>query len=326
MKTEKKWQEAYLYPPDRLAVHVTNICNANCTFCAYQYLTDKKALLKEEHFIKTIDQYQDMGGSFVDFTPLVGDLLVDPKIFDKLNYVTNKEYFKTVRFYTNGILLGKKDYPKRLLEARPTNVTFSVPGFEEGLYQRVYRTKTYKRMLKGVHEFVRINKESGSPIKVNFSVKPDSPAEESVYTEDYKKFIEPYIDEDSIIFVTDLDNWGGSIKQEDLTGNMKLAPAIPIGKKNKPCYYTFFLALMVDGHIRLCGCRYNNGTEYDELVVGHVDDNSLLEIWQSDKAQETRANFLKGKLASVCQTCSHYAPYSGKERAEKTIINYMSRS
>ena len=324
MQIEKKWQDAHLYPPDRLTIQVTNICNANCTFCAYQYLKDKQGFISQEHFIASVDQYEQMGGSYVDFTPLVGDLLVDPKIFDKLNYVTSKKSFKTVKFYTNGILLSKRDYPKRLLEAAPTHVIFSVPGFEEEMYERVYRTKAYKRMLRGIHEFIKMNKEAGSPIKINFVLKPDISEEEGVYTKDYEEFIEPYIDSDSLIFLKDLDNWGGSIKQEDLTGNMKLASMIPIEKKNKPCYYTFFLAIMVDGHVRLCGCRFNNGTEYDDLVVGHIGEKSLLEIWQSEKVRETRANFLKKKLASVCQSCTHYAPYSGKERAKYTIEEYKN--
>ena len=318
------WVSSHLYPPDRLTIQVTNICNADCIFCGYQYLEDEKAFLKDEHFFSAIDQYSDMGGQQIDFTPLVGDLLVDKDIFNKLNYATKEKNFDIVKFYTNGILLAREKYPENLLHCGPTHVIFSVPGFEEELYKRVYRSKQYKSMISGVHEFLKLNHESGYPIKVSFALKPDISDDEAVYnTEDYKKYVEPYIQPNSLHFVRDLDNWGGSIKQTDLLGRMKLIAPPPIEEKAFPCYFTFFLALMVDGHVRLCGCRFNNGTEYDGLIVGHIEDNSLLEIWQNDKVREIRENFLKKKLVSVCETCTHYAPYSGKERTKYTIEEYM---
>jgi len=317
------WKEGHLYPPDRMTVQLTNICNANCTFCAYQYLEDEKSFLKDAHFYKAVDQYSEIGGQCVDLTPLVGDILVDPKVFDRLKYVASKK-FKKVKFYTNGILLRRKGYSEKLLEAKPTHVTFSVPGFEKELYERVYRSKAYNSMLKGINSFLKMNAEEGYPISTYFALKPDVSKDVGVYTDDFREYIEPYIKEDSLQFVTELDNWGGSIKQEDLTGNMKLATLIPPEKKRYPCYYTFFLAIMVDGHVRLCGCRFNNGTEYDDLVVGHLDESSLLEIWRSDKVKKIRSDFLSQKLASVCQTCTHYAPYSGKERSNYKISEILT--
>ncbi len=318
------WRDAYLYPPDRMIVQLTNVCNANCTFCAYQYLEDPKSFMKDDVFFSVVDQYHAMGGEFLDVTPLVGDVLVDPKVFERLNYVTKVKKFKKVRFFTNGILLNRKDYAKKLIDANPTHVTFSVPGFEKELYERVYRSKAYKPMIKGVSKFLKMNQEAGYPINVSFAIKPDVSDEEGVFTADYKQYIQPYIinEKESLCFVRDLDNWGGSIKQEDLTGNMKLIDPIPLNKKKHPCYFTFFLAIVVDGSVRLCGCRFNNGTEYDDLVVGHISENSLMEIWNSKKVTEIRENFIKSKLVSVCKTCTHYAPYSGKERSNIKISDF----
>jgi len=320
------WQTARLYPPDRLTIQVTNICNANCTFCGYQYLEDKKGFIDEEIFYSAVDQYQSMGGERINMTPLVGDLLIDKHIFKKLNYIKNKNHFKKVSFYTNGILLNRKGYAEKLLDCSPTDVAFSVPGFDKDLYERVYRSKAYKQMLRGVHRFIKMNKDAGSPIKVSFALKPDRPDNEVVYTEDYCKYIEPYISEEDLSFVRDLDNWGGSIKESDLTGNMRMAKNIAIEQKTYPCYFTFFLALLIDGQVRLCGCRFNNGTEYDGLVVGNLKENSLLEIWNSEKTNQIRANFTKKKLNPVCESCTHYAPYSGKERSKHTTTEYYQKT
>ena len=319
------WEDAHLYPPDRMNIQLTNICNANCTFCGYQYLEDEKSFLSDEHFYAAVDQYLALGGQRLSLTPLVGDLLVDPKVFERLSYVTQKNIFKIVKFYTNGILLSRKEYPEKLLAARPTHVIFSLPGFDKDLYERVYRNKSYNRMIKGVSKFLKINNDAGSPIDVSFSLKPDISDDLAVYTDDYREYIKPFIGDDKLIFVRDLDSWGGSIKQSDLTGNMCLAKEIPADKKDYPCYFTFFLAILVDGHVRLCGCRFNNGTEYDGLVVGHLSESTLSEIWNSAKAQAVRKNFLKKDLEPVCQTCTHYAPYSGKERSSYTIKEFKNK-
>ena len=54
------WNDAVLYSPDRMNIQLTNICNANCTFCGYQYLEDEKAFLSDKHFYNAVDQYSEM--------------------------------------------------------------------------------------------------------------------------------------------------------------------------------------------------------------------------------------------------------------------------
>ena len=122
-----------------------------------------------------------------------------------------------------------------------------------------------------------------------------------------------------------LDNWGDSIRQSDLTGNHELAPIIPLEiKKRSPCFYTFFLSIMVDGHVRACGCRYTNGTQNDGLIIGHLDADTLADMWTGTKIKRLREDFLKGSLETVCDTCVQYSPYTAKERGLKRIVEYQS--
>ena len=51
-----------LQRPIRLGIEVTNTCNANCVFCAYQYQERPKKIMSQAIFEKTIHEYVAVGG------------------------------------------------------------------------------------------------------------------------------------------------------------------------------------------------------------------------------------------------------------------------
>jgi len=50
------------YYPSGLGIEVTNICNANCIFCAYQYRERRAQTMDQKLFERIIDQYIEGGG------------------------------------------------------------------------------------------------------------------------------------------------------------------------------------------------------------------------------------------------------------------------
>jgi radical SAM protein with 4Fe4S-binding SPASM domain len=101
----------------------------------------------------------------------------------------------------------------------------------------------------------------------------------------------------------DYDNWCGNIKKSDLKGWMILRRI----KRSKylPCVRTFDAAILYNGAVRLCACRIKDN-EFDELVVGNITSNSLLDIFNSSRAKSVRESFYKKRLPLVCQSCSLY--------------------
>ena len=86
-RTFLPWKHLETVPPVTLAVETTNICNADCIFCAYQYQEDFRkghGVMTDEIFERSLTQFKEMGGRKIDFTPLVGDPLVDPKIISRV--------------------------------------------------------------------------------------------------------------------------------------------------------------------------------------------------------------------------------------------------
>ena len=77
--------------PEGISFEVTNICIANCIFCGYQYLERSKTVLPMQLYKKAIDEFSEIGGGNVGFTPVVGDPFLDPDFLEKIRYARNKK-------------------------------------------------------------------------------------------------------------------------------------------------------------------------------------------------------------------------------------------
>ena len=92
----------------------TNICNANCSFCGYRFMQRKKTVIDKDLYTKCVDQYDKLGGGTLNFTPTVGDPLVDKNLLSKIQYARQKKNIYSITSYTNGILLDKFGFDKIL--------------------------------------------------------------------------------------------------------------------------------------------------------------------------------------------------------------------
>lgn len=89
IRMPRHWTHLEELTPKTLYIETTNICNADCVFCAYQYqngFRPGKGVMKDEIFEKALREYKQMPEPVsgkkkqINFTPLVGEPLVDPKI------------------------------------------------------------------------------------------------------------------------------------------------------------------------------------------------------------------------------------------------------
>jgi hypothetical protein len=76
--------------PRGLHVEGTNICNAECVFCAYPQMERKKTVMPMEDFRRIVLEYLAMGGRHVSLTPIVGDPFVDKHVFERLDFLMNE--------------------------------------------------------------------------------------------------------------------------------------------------------------------------------------------------------------------------------------------
>jgi len=307
---EELYQYRHLGANACMAIGVTNICNARCVFCAYPRAMDSKDLkggvMPLPLFKKIVDEWVSVGGNQIDLTHTVGDPLIDPGLLDKIKYAIQEAGIKSLSFTTNGILLNRNDTYRRLIDVGVTAIYISTSGTDKESYEKVYGVKHYEDMLSGVHNLLEYNRSKGEPTSIAIRFRNAQKPSEIIRSQDFIRAIKPYFSTKvRCNFTADFDNWGGMIKKEDVFGNMKLRHAPE--RVDLPCRFLFSFIVRYDGSVRLCGCRFNR-SDMDDMVVGNIQEHSLIEISKNSKSWEIIKGFYAGRRPDTCLGCSLYNP------------------
>jgi MoaA/NifB/PqqE/SkfB family radical SAM enzyme len=295
-----------------VGIEVSNICNANCVFCAYQYQERPKQFMTDETFRLALDQFVELGGGVTSLGSLVGDPLLDPHYLERVRMARARPEVSGVSVTTNVIHLDRVG-ARDLLSAGVTCITVSTTGFDEDMYKRIFRTPQYKRMKANLLELLRVNHELGRPAHIEVGLRVDRPMEEVLK---YPGFDEVLRLADTVSSNSYFDNWSGRIESADLSGTMRIRPdAYKFVKKRLPCAQLWVGSLiLVDGTVTACGCRDLNGDS--ELVLGNIHETPLREMLRSEGFAKLQRDWLGGKLPSICVDCRHYRPYTAITQAE----------
>lgn len=296
--------------PERLYFEVTNNCNARCVFCAYKKIAQNKerktGFMSFATFKKGIDEFKEAGGRQISLTPTLGEPLLDRGIAEKIAYAAKEAKLEKVYLFTNGILMGQEENYKELIEAGIHRVEISTQGCDRDLFKKLYGVDLYEQFLRGLELLLSYNKERGEPTEIRINFRSALKPSKVIETDDFQKTIKPFLsDKVKYDFLVDYDNWGGVIKKTDLIGVMKLA-RLPRSYRF-PCRRLFDASILFDGSVRLCACRAKE-SEFDELVVGNIQKNTLEKILFGKRVKKIRRGFLKNRRPLVCQACSFYRP------------------
>lgn len=300
--------------PRKLLLSVTNICNANCVFCGYQYIDDPKQGMELDLFEEAVTQYVSLHpASYVSLTPIAGDPLLDRGLIKKIESA-KRIGVQTLQCYTNGILLEK--YGAELAHSGLDHLEVSLADFDRELYLKIFRVDAYERVLKGLHSLLKMIVSEALPLSVDINLRSNRALDIICKSADFKKWIEPYLsDRVTISHLETFDNWTGLIKAEDLPVGMKLMSAPD--KFSSPCTRLFDLQVLSNGDVRLCGCR-SGKSNYDDLIIGNLSEASLSELWFSQKAYELRNYFFQNQVPGTCRSCSFYQAVGEKRFFMKT--------
>ena len=285
--------------PFELHLELTNLCNADCVFCPYQFQTREVQFMSDDVFRKAVRDFIALGGGSVGLTPIVGDALIDPKFLERVHYLRSLPQIDRIWLTTNCILLDKFGVDE-VLQSGVNALNVSTAGFDAEMYRRVYRNASYQRMRRNVVELVQRNAALGSPVAITIALRPDRPLDEVMADPDFQPILahKPRLD-----FTWSFTSANGRITRNILPPSMKLRV---VTSRPEPCVNTYNGPMVLpDGTVMGCSCVAAMDAVRD-LGIGNITNSSLGEIWSGAAVRNLRSSFTMGALNSTCSGCDMY--------------------
>ena len=308
-----------------IGFELTNVCNANCTFCAYRFQERDKVKISDNNFNKVLKEYVRYGGGNISFSPTVGDPLVDKNIVDKIKQASSYSEIKQISLYTNGILLKKVGFNK-ILNSGLTQLSISTYIGSKEKYKKYYGVDKYDLVMSNVLNIAKINSKLGFPVNITLHLRVD------INNNDWKdneifEGISQYIGDDKISYLKEYDNWGGKIKQYDLPNGANIEKPLPLQEKIKaPCFELYRrMHILSNGNVGCCVCRDIEG----EINIGNIEKNNIRDIWQGNKLAMYRERWTEeGIIPKVCDECTRYEPIDSyiNENRKAILLSYINYS
>jgi MoaA/NifB/PqqE/SkfB family radical SAM enzyme len=298
--------EAMAERPYELHLELTNLCNANCIFCPYQFQERETKLMPDEVFRKAVADFVAAGGGSVGLTPIVGDALIHPDFVARVRHLRAEPRIDRIWVTTNAILLDKHGIGE-ILASGLTSITISTSGFDAESYRRIYRSTAYERFRRNVRELVERNRALPEPLTITIGLRTDRPLDEVMRDPDFQPILacEPDID-----FTWSFTSAGGRITREELPAGMRLRV---VTSRRETCVQLYNGPIVLpDGTVMACSCVAAMDAVPD-LGLGNVLESDLAELWRSARMRELRESFARGGSTGLNRTCAGCDMYRGLE-------------
>jgi radical SAM protein with 4Fe4S-binding SPASM domain len=272
--------------PIYLLIEPVSACNLRCVMCFQVDETFNKnsqlmGKMDFELFKKIIDEAYE-GGTRAITLASRGEPTLHPKLGEMIEYCSDR--FFELKINTNATRLNEK-LIHQILKNGITDLVFSIDSHTKEEYEKIRVKGNFDVVLNNIKKFKEIREKDYpnsrcvsriSGVKINPEQDPLS----------FKKFWEQYVDH--VVMVEMEQRW-------DTYHN-----PIEIGGKN-PCEYLWErMYVWFDGICNPCDSDYKS-----ELSVGSVKENTISEIWHSQKYKKIREFHLSGnrKECYPCDRC-----------------------
>jgi hypothetical protein len=282
--------------PTDVNIEPSNLCNANCVFCGYQFQTRAHRPVPQSLAFEVIDAARNSSVKRLGLTPTVGEPLVNRELESIIRYAKRPPRPLAVGLTTNGLLLNAERYLS-LVEAGldDLNISMTYPDDEE--YERIYRNRGLKILVRNLEGVLEVHRRGAC--RVSISVRTcrrtwDHPLFERARRAGWS------VERNSFF-----DDWSGTV-----TAGLREHGFLirPLRARRLPCMMLFSGPhILSDGRATACGCRDLDGKS--QLAL---DSDALLAdlkgAYNGRPIEALRNRFRDGDPPDVCITCRHYNP------------------
>lgn len=303
--------------PNTIFIETSNNCHLSCYMCTRKVMNRKIGTMSWDLYKKIIDELSDKISSKNERkeTKLLlfgqGEPLINNNIFKMIEYAKKSDF--KVEITTNGLLLNDKNITK-LIESKIDAVYISWYGFDKKTYENIHGRDFYDTFISNVINFIHAinNKENNIELICYWM--------NSTYNVDDQEFASwlfSYISVDKarghrIRNYRNLFESIGIKQDRDYVFEKLKKMKINDPKDNLVGAHCLWNNMYIhwDGNIYPCQIDYNG-----EYLVGNVDNDGVLDVWNNDKFQNFRECILSGDYSEInnckfCNECSIAVPKS----------------
>ena len=286
--------------PVMLMCETINACNNDCIVCAYSYMSRPKEIMSMSLFHKILDDYALMGGGGLSLTPVVGDLLLDPKLSDRVSVLKTYKTITPVSVSTNAIALEKySDDSLYEIVNCFDRINVSVYGLDEIEYKTMTTRSFYRKAVSGINKILSLL-EDKSRLVLSFRLLRNRDKQ------DVDAWIKNNIEFDvkTLSCITTYSNWGVIDDSVALPYDANWLKRREVTNSQQCLIPLVAMQVFSNGNVSFCPC--DDFDNIDELHLGSVKNKSLLEIYNSEKV--ARLWDFNNNTPLFCKKCSFFIP------------------
>lgn len=273
--------------PVEYIVETTAKCNLYCPMCPRETHKQPKEDMADEIFERLVEGASRTGEHMMLIG--LGEPFMDRKIFERIEYC--ERHGISTLLSTNGTFLDEKT-AERLLETRLAHITLSFDGASKETFEHYRKGARFEKVRENFVRFARMKHERGAGMQIVVQmVRMPGNAHEA---EEFRRFWRAVPGVDQVRVKEDETNL---VQQE--------------GKResSRPCHYLWRGPMYVkqDGNVYPCCQSYM----LDGAPVGHMAEQSLAEIFNSESMRRLRRLHAEGRAGEVdmCARCCTTVPH-----------------
>ena len=275
--------------PRALQIQTNSRCNAACLFCGYTEIKDElpHGVMDMELFRKIVDEIPMAWTGRVS-PYLMNEPLLDKTLPEKIAYITARRRLARTKINSNGALLTP-EMSQGLVDARLRHLWISVQGIREETYKRSMGLNLPK-VLENIDAFLAIRERAKADLpKLTITMLNTALVQGEL--EEAKAY---WAERGVRLKVHNLDNRSG----KDLS-ELKVQ-ARPILRRNCDLFLKQAY-ILYNGDVILCCHDWRRS-----VVLGNVRENTLAEIWNSERFLELIRQYQAGDFTNlaICRGCT----------------------
>jgi len=288
--------------PPLLQIQTKSGCNGDCVICPQKKVRDlfPEASMTDVLFRSIVDQAARepnlRGVGFV----LQNEPLTDPALVDRIRVFRGRLPDRVTAFMvTNGTLL-RPEIGKALIEAGLDALHITCNGYAREDWEAINRGKSWDDFRGNLEDFLRLDL-SRLALMMSF-------VRTNLYRQELRRAVRYWRSRGFYCFIHGVNNRGGLV--DDYPTFARPAPTEPLVLRWRKravkrilrcCPYPFLqMSVLADGQVLVCTHDWARKT-----IIGHLDRQSIREVWNGEAMREVRLKHLAGRAAEVpaCERC-----------------------